>query len=1042
MEPVVSFDQHSSDFYRKRFWGYTANHPAFGQVWPICKGPARRATDLGKIAKVFQGALDTATFEEMLLDKSKQVYQRTAKIGNISEAHAGWQKELEEQFERVEGLWSLALDFYNDLQELDDPKICAQVFLDRIRLAKTQLPLKRLYDELDTLLGEPLHHEAIETYKKTKQDWRGTLVDPNMSVEQKLEALDKIFFAVETKLKSLDFSDKAEVIKSKTIWVYQSLWRYMRYALNAPQPVPVSFGWSLVGYGLVWGNPGTLPPLKDQTQDQALKERIDALTDRVSKKIKIAAKHKNDDEEGLLTFTELVAKSQARSLASHEDFTKAILGHADLKVQIEELRKCSRALSELLADINCRAATICKGDLPQQGDDDLFDYERKLDAVVHQIHMINRKIDKLPLSNKIHPPQNFAERLLAKAAYVRLHVSQFKRFNNDAFNPFAAAIRTVIEYLDPKNLELEASKSYLQSLEAVKRLWTSILNCSLIREVKVDETDPFSNELRTLISDSIKKILAQFGPKTLELTEQEKQVPAMLFARRALAAFPRSKDDDGPLGEVIEAYLLKTLLTDAYFSQHGSINQELEIVLALLERDDAYAHAFAAAMRQKQALGDLVTRSSTLGSSLTNALLIMADILSSAPATTRAPQLKILLQYLKTKQLFSDLDQIQNNLLPHFLPWLHEKVDLQLKRAEGILPAFLQDIEGSKALLDADKGYLKSAILGLYGTDKDEKEGANRHLLESIYDLNLLLISKRMDTHLQMLLEAWALEQASLPGVDVTPYVPLLISLYAKYHAKGAESQFDQLRDIFGIAKLETVLFKLNQINLPSEVMESSPDAAIWNSVTQQYILFFDRFNDPRGHTPDIFIDLNNTVRQAKQSFTKGTPLEVGLPEVRSRLGVARWFLIQICSTYMKYIHNQFELLKKRPFALPSTEYERLKGIAAALPALFSDAIPLENSSQEEDPTINHARKLALDLLVSYVDHLHTIVEDNILHNENKLEENSPLHNLTKAAYELATTIFGSNLHSQALLRHPILSPARKQISNMEQQITLALKNK
>ncbi len=958
--------------------------------------------------KAFKTALSTERFEATLNEMAQSLYQRKAQIDDIDRSHNEWSKTLEAAYENQIAAWTGADSFYKLIPLLEDPKKIAQALTCMITLEAIIPPLKLKYDALCCLLESPQHREALQFYKVMKRACKELRNKPTL--EERVAGLSAILKKTEDKFeeKKCTLPGKDIAVVKQTSQLYEELIRFIKYTTNKitelKAPQQTSWGWSVVGYGWIWGTTATQPlaeldPEKTNSLIAPLLKRIEAIEGTLT--ASVAPSRRNQDT--LLSIEDrTLAESYIHScrndtLHNEDDFRngralstiKLIGPYRELIEPVAKLRDIAKALTRLLATLKERRVAICEGNTEPCGDhqslqEETYMYEKLVKSLMALIGEQQEAITKLPLTNRVHAGWYYVARLFVKANDVRMHIDQFKKLARNDFISYSTSIKEVVEYLDPQERDLVKDKEYFTGAIATERLWVSLQStCQLIKPL---HPQSFSEKLRCKIHETIDQILAKTGPRTLALTKEELKIPKELFAKAPLKAFWQQDEEDiGILPKALVMYLLKGFLKDGYFTD-AELDPQFELALCTLLTDPLYEAAFSATIEKtatfKTHFTSYLARSDIHKYSLE--IQYMSDILTTLSATEQSGSIETLFSYCQARQLLNELhvhkSKITSVQQQQRLAWIEDEATTTFKNLENLYPVYFQHFEAIDTTINQESSLYKCIAIHLHATSEEARIYAYNRIIEIIKNFTAETLPQ--DPHLNDLLRGWALEQLMLQNNTDIPHLEKLLSdLFAGYLTN--DNTRDLWRGLYGIGFMETALYRFTlpkksrtrELYYILKTLHNNRDTehhTTWQSVLKNYQAFTSHLQEHRNsliHAESSYDNLHAYLHTVKAQFAD-IPIEIANPETKTYLGVARWCCMDMLSKYTFLRFDQFNaLIAKQPnkiFFNGTNPHKQAEAIKTELLVAFGEQIAFDGNTPHPHPDLQEARNACFEVIKTF----------------------------------------------------------------------------
>ncbi len=820
--------------------------------------------DQDAVQTAFKNALKSLErFEGQLNQKSQFLYQRKAQIGAIAKDHKRQKEELEKSYEDVQEALTLAHGQYKVIPLLEDPKVVARALSHMIALEAISPPLMTKYAELIPLLESSHHCEALEFYKHVKRECKVLKKKPD--IEVRVDGLATLLNTVEGKVAEIvnSLPGRNVVIVEQTTMLYEELVRFIKYTSNAvrlelegsksqiisstsseeeqnidpvaPETV-VSWGWSLIGYGWVWGGGARVERPIDVAKVATRIDDLLSAADGVKKIIGTLSSSKNKQEElseeAEQRVTSYIEQCQLDPLSNEDEFrngqplttTRFIGRYRNIKDQVEALRGISKALVRLRTTVQERTISLCEGKvevpegLAELNEESPF-YCDILNGLEARILEQQKALAQLPFSDRVHAGWYYVARLAAKIREVRVHVNHFTELASERFMAYAQATNRLIEYLDPQDAELALSENYINSASAISRLFVSMEKvCKLEKPIT---SDTFRNKMRSMIYDTTDQILAKMGSRTLTLTPEEAEVPALVFVDSPLKNLLTVNEvPDELLPKIVVHYLVKGFLRQGYFS-NVLVDPEFELVLHSFQNNPLYKEAFEGSYNQVgnfKMLCDSYMAQTDLNQYRPHAAL-MIDAIRALTSSPFDNDLKKLYGYCEARQILCDLNSsVGGNTSEQQrlrIIWINSKLRTSLLEAEVLYPRYFPHLESINVheLTDETRHQViyKLVCTGLFASDQKSRGMANAMLqgLFSTKEIEQRHLPRVQDFPLITPLRMWTLEMYMGRQIELTAVQKKILSdFFVTYLADAAVR--DSWRQRYDIAFMESAICSFN----------------------------------------------------------------------------------------------------------------------------------------------------------------------------------------------------------------------------------------
>lgn len=942
------------------------------------------AKDTSAMVEAFKQALSTDAFEKKLNEISQHLYQRKAEDSKIQTLHDSWGKELEDAYESMKAEWVAAEQYYKIIPLLDDPKKVAEALTCMITLEAVIPPLTRKYDELADLLESPQHREALEFYKVTKRKCKA--IKTKRSTDERVQALQALLDTVSSKIeeKKESLPGKDRIIVQETALLYEELLRFMKYTATTfkepIEPESYSIGWTLVGYGTVWGSPQReATPLTEDEMGKLdlLVEKIALLEGTLTKSVlpptKEAVKLAKDDRGRVAAFMQTC---EHEPLSSQDDFRngrplatwKVVGPYKELAAPVAVLRNVARALSSLEKTVKLRRNDICEGQVApgevyKSLTEEAAHYEMLVKGLIECIKEQEVALTKLPLTNRIHAGWYYIARLLVKANDVKCYIEQLKKLSNDDFISYATAIKRVIEYLAPEERDLQKAKDYFKGAVATERLWEGLKRVTALEKPR--QQGNFSQKLRAKIYEALDQILAKSGPRTLEHTFDETRIASRIFAKEPLDRFREPMEENRAiLPKMLLMYLLKGFLKSGYFTTE-EIDPQFDLTLHILETDPQYRPTFIKTLEQTISFRPhyeaFLARSDM--PQHREELALMATIVGALLGTQLAGPIEMLLRYCQARQALVELKESKSSQqqLRHY--WLIKETNPQLLTSEIVYPSYFADFQTINTSIVSEASLYKLITICLYA--KGEPPRAEL--------LNMLEQIGHIENHyIRLLLQCWALQELVRGQIDsVNATTQLLHNLFTLYLSSPESRQLWE--GCYGLGFMEVALVKFCRLdnphlNLILDNQRGTENKQCWQKVLEYYEKFLVALkNDYTSYVDGTkeYLEIHKLIYGAKALFV-GVQLNVWPFDTTTYLGISRWCVIDMATKYIQLRYQQFVALLQRQgdanFITGSADHKKAETLIAEIDGVFAEQLPLYTNTPQDTPLLQDARRIRYDI--------------------------------------------------------------------------------
>ncbi len=896
-------------------------------------------------ANLEKTANKVSEFAEVLNGKEQDLHQRQAQIGEIEAKHTRFAEELTSLRDLLQGEVQTARESYSKIAPISDPKRVAACCKSLLNIELGLNPLEKIYQELAPLLAAPLHHKALEFYKKQKKECESLALIP--TVQERIKKLETIVEAVDQGVREVlpQLEGKFIALKEQTELLCLELVDFTLTASNLIKTTPIpqtgrmAWLWSLVI------TPQAVLPEVTEEQNiciNALQEKLQELIRRI-----LPQRQEADTEQALSKLVQFyLGQARKESLQAEDSFRRhpivSMLAYGEIKNEREALETIAKALAKLSKDIKeLRDDIVCGKKLPKEQEE----YTEILAGLRIAINNELIKLRNHTLSKRIHAGWYYVARLLVKAHDVDLFLKQLKSLSSKSFAPYAKAVGDLFAYLDPQEEELRNNPDYETSLIATERLYSCLASASSLARPQKEQTS--SEKLRTKLYDLIEQVLCRAGMRTLEPAHREESLADRIFLHEPLISF--IEGDEAALGILPEAFLnllIKGFVRAMYYSSHAAFDPQLDLVLYTLRNAPCYKKAFqntiGKAKNFKLHLDNYLAKNDM--DQYEKELRLMTKALFSLHKNPFATGHEKLFRYLEAKHLLQEIDNIglasQQQQLRR--AWLKEKCAFLFVEVEQHLSTYFSDHE-LKPLLEES----------LFGSNPDDASEKVREYLQA-----LCLDQLPTDQTLLVVLQGWALSQLMKNADKEIPHGGYLLnSLFEGYFTN--EAKRCAWRNLHGVGFMESALYKATK-RYPSAVVNSRD--AFHQDVYDGVIPIYDAFCRLYSEISELpNQQAENQLMEMHKNFSLALPVEVHPPEADTHIGVARWCVIDATAKYAALLHNRFlELYVKQPnerFLEESDDHKAACALRDSLINLFSEGMPEEPQAKNPDSTINLVRQ-------------------------------------------------------------------------------------
>ncbi|MCE5293320.1 MAG: hypothetical protein LLF94_01735 [Chlamydiales bacterium] len=962
--------------------------------------------------RCFEKASSCTALQTELNDKSQKVYQREAQVGEVRTSHEAFAKSLKRTFRQVEESWKDAANKFDVITLLQDAKNIATALVSMIALDTITGPLISKKDELCDLLKSPEHQEALEFYKAEKRDCRA--LKENTDVQAAVDELSSILRRTEAKFeeKQKILPGKDSIISQQSAALYEELLsniNYMAtYIAEYMPPEPISWGWTITGYGYLWGQKPL--PRKRSEEDAApiralmapLVQRIQAISGKLTGLVAPDHREKVPDTQSLEAAKGYIVTCSHDTLDAADDFRNGkviqnssrgpyrelLVSYNPVTLQqepgpVRRLQDIAKCLARLQKTATTRLHEICEGNTTSpfaSFTEESAHYENLLHSLKALIKEQHAVIDNLPPTNRKHAALYYEARLLRKANDVHLALSQFKKLSQPDFISYAHAVRQVVVFLDPARAAPVADNAS-GTVFAIDRLFKALVATQNLQ--RPDAQVHFSQRLRSKIYDTLDEILAVRGSKLLELTPEEQQIPTKLLLEAPLETFYRPGDAQlVTLPPAILTYLLKGFLNKLYFLPENSVDLDFEISLFILENDPCYSPAFNQ------------TKTSAHFSHYYDSYHSCTDMkkyveeftaITRILALVKKPDKSNMENYFAYCQVRQRLDELRKmSAQPHSqlqlsrLHLLHTQIDAYFKESEVFFDLYYRDFDTIDTTIKQESSLFKSFVQSLYSQNVEQKKHARTRVIE------LLPLYDDYSSLLFTLKGAWMLEQLMLKSVDDIPDHEKFLSTLLEEYLRNPDKMY-MWRQIYGIAFMESALYTFitksstftHDIEFVIRAAKQNRDNNQYNAWKETLKLYISCTEDLRLNREAILDSsrdcnqLTANLKEMKVLFGQN-PIEVPQDHLESttHLGVMRWCFTDMLSQYIVLRYEQYSrLLNKNPnrkLIIGSEEHKAASSISTDLEKVFGQDIPIEENPVLAHPNLHEARKMRMEMALSF----------------------------------------------------------------------------
>lgn len=596
--------------------------------------------------------------------------------------------------------------------------------------------------------------------------------------------------------------------------------------------------------------------------------------------------------------------------------TERLIGpYNGIKEQVEKLELLAKALAKLVSTIEQRIEALCEGQLnPLDGLHSLEAEKQAYKALIQGLEQLiqdeQSSLLKLPLSDRVHAGWYYAAKLLSNVREIKKIFGQFAALVADDFSLYGGAINWLVDYLDPKDARLAGDRHYFNGAVAITRLYASIQSFCQLR--KPQHVESFEDKLKCMIYETIEQIIAKKGLCTVELSDKEKNVPALVFSKTSLDDLREPlKGEKEIFPAAVRKYLMKGFLRHLYFSDKR-VDPEFELVLDMLKNSPYYAVAFKSTVAQKLdfAKYHAAYMRQTDMNQYSPQIRLMAEALSllSENQSENLDEIALenLFRYVAARQKLSNVHSSSLNISASQharLDWVDRQAASIYKKMQPKYPSYFSQLETINIPADVrrplDEGLYKLIAVSMYADNAKESRKATAELVKILAALSVEDLPE--DEWLGNLLAGWCfMHFIAGTGDAITHRDYMLTKVLTQYLMN------EQTRKLwnhwYGIGFMEIALYKLAVIReearggLYAKIsrtllqVRDQENYEFWKKIVSYYAEFRELFiksADTEVGKP-THMTANRLLQQVIDAFDTIT-IEGPQGEENTYLSVARW---------------------------------------------------------------------------------------------------------------------------------------------------------
>jgi hypothetical protein len=848
-----------------------------------------------EVLKDFRETTEAFTkFKHEVAVISGYVFQRSAQIGTVKTEHMARHDTLVALAKKLN--WNFEETLYKYIPLLQDPRNVVLAFIAMMKLEVICYPLREQYDELVAVLPSPLHHQALELYKTKKKACKE--IPPGG-----FDRLTALFVDVHVKVEQTipELSNKSAAIVRQTAALYQALLRFIIYTAGKHKPV------------IQEPEPGALVIVDYDPATQQLASRVDSFVERVREtKNKITeavatilgySRKAKTLEDAVLrdTVRPYIEGSDSEKLHKEDQFRNGQLkvGYKEVENEVNALTNISKGISRLKATLERRLGTL--SDL-QIGPDIRFTslalekshYATLLIGFELLIEEQEQHLERKPISQRVHAPGYYAAKLRENLRLLRLYINQFNAFTGSSFSPLHTSTRRLFDYL---------------RLPTVGGLYET-LKVQISPPVANNST--FGTRLRPLVYQTITGTLKKHGPRTLALTDNEQSVVQTIRSRR-----PFENPQDG-LPTSVRYFLMKSFMMNVYFSP--KVDPEFEVTLQRLHRSSLYAASFAATLNRDLEFQEYlaVYLKATDMETFSPEIRLMAEAVEIATQEHHGNALTCLLTYCRVRQILATLQQSAKEKTSQQhqdrLNWVETSCWPFLKEQEQNLPKYFARFGALEVHTDLqhdlDPTFYQHLVQALFCDDPSIKRDASTALINLMRLLPYEDLPK--DYQIQMLLQAWVLENLRTRLYDIPHGATLLNKLFVEYLTNSNVRHM--WRQCYDTGTTESALAKVatrkeadrggpfSELYKVISRTRNAEDYALWKAVATLYDSFRELLyrSEERTVGSPTYQKADQLIQGVQDAF--GTiPQITNETEEQTHLGIARFCLNEMREQFKRF---------------------------------------------------------------------------------------------------------------------------------------------